>query len=212
MFQTLSPGQAFSAGADLWILPFAPQSLLFRKINWRMGFLLHPLSSGGRPLPSVHRPRGRLDSHPPARAAAGPASPASPPEAFSPPSPAKAGFLRGAEIQAGKGRPAGRQLSFGFEGRQARRSFSALLFPSGGAFPCKWLLCLKPEEEGGLPQGPWTGAQAACWAAACYRSWIRLSKPSLRIFLPRGLGFDSMQKEWPEDSAFAGQIACLTAS
>ena len=42
--QALSVYQAFSSGADLWLLPFEPESPLFKKINWRLGFLLHPLS------------------------------------------------------------------------------------------------------------------------------------------------------------------------
>ena len=40
MFKPLTNVQKFQAGSQLWLIFFEPQRYLFKKINWRTGFLL----------------------------------------------------------------------------------------------------------------------------------------------------------------------------
>lgn len=45
MFKVLQYYQRFQPGAHLWGLFFEPERLLFKQINWRMGFLLQAINS-----------------------------------------------------------------------------------------------------------------------------------------------------------------------
>lgn len=52
MFNRLTFHKAFSTGSDLWILPFLPKNFWFKKINWYLQFLIHPINS----LPRITQP------------------------------------------------------------------------------------------------------------------------------------------------------------
>lgn len=45
MFKRLSDFQKFQAGSDLWILFYEPCRDLFKRVNWRTGFLLEGIRS-----------------------------------------------------------------------------------------------------------------------------------------------------------------------
>ena len=162
MIQTLSVYQAFSPGADLWLLPFEPESPLFKKINWRLGFLLHSLSGLPRLTPSpAPAPRAVLGKSP--------AGPEFPPPAAS----RKTGSLN---------RPGGQS--------------QACLAPIDRVFSGKLLLCL--------------AAPPGLYIAEGHRRWAGLGRPSLRVFLPRGMDGRRFQSGWPE-KAPAGKITLCPA-
>ncbi|MCY4512793.1 MAG: hypothetical protein OXB86_03810 [Bdellovibrionales bacterium] len=114
MLKSLSSYKALDKGAKLWVLSFDPKEFWFKKINWRMRFLLcSPLSD--------------------------------------------------------------------------RTSDRPVLLSVKGKLPTQQILCLPKGEED--------------WVIACHRNWKQLGRPSLRVFLPRGLNPEMFAAKWPEEKA-----------